>query len=74
MLPFDLPAAPQELDFDGTNIIWGERDDLGNCAPADKDVAGENSVEPIAEVTDIITAPAGLPVAAFEVVIESDVE
>ena len=73
-LTFDLPAAPKEINFDGTNISWMAGDDLGNCAPKDEEEAEENGVEPIADVLDIITDPALVPVAAYEVVMEPDVE
>ena len=73
-LTFDLPAAPKNVDFDGTNITWSAGNDLGNCAPLDSDDAADNGVEPISEVTDIISDPASVEVAAFEVVMEPDVE
>ena len=73
-LSFDLPAAPQDLELNGALISWTAGDDLGNCAPSDPDEADDNGVEPISEVTDIISDPAGVRVAAFEVVMEPDVE
>lgn len=73
-LTFDLPAAPKDVEFDGTTISWMAGEDLGNCAPIDEEDAEENGVEPITEVTDIISDPAGVAVAAFEVVMEPDVE
>ncbi len=73
-LTFDLPAAPKEVNFDGTNITWIAGNDLGNCAPLDSDEADDNGVESISEVTDIISDPAGVAVAAFEVVMEPDVD
>ena len=73
-LTFNLPAAPQDVDFDGSIISWLPGDDLGNCAPLSAEQAAENGVEPIAGVTDIIADPATVPVAAFEVVMEPDVE
>lgn len=73
-LSFDLPAAPQDVDFDGSTISWMAGTDLGNCAPLDPADALANGVEPVAFVTDIIADPAGVPVAAYEVVMEPDVE
>jgi len=73
-LTFDLPAAPKEVNFDGTNISWMAGDDLGNCAPRDAEEAEQNGVEPIADVLDIIADPELVPVAAYEVVMEPDVE
>ena len=31
-LTYMLPAAPADVDFDGTQITWADGDDLGNCA------------------------------------------
>jgi hypothetical protein len=70
MLTYDLPAAPQEVDFDGSVISWIAGDDLGNCAP----LSGGVGQETIAEVLDIITDPAFVAVAAYEVVLEPDVD
>ncbi|MFV8816863.1 hypothetical protein [Haliea sp. E17] len=73
-LTFNFPAAPKDVEFDGSTITWTGGDDLGNCAPIDAEDAEENGVEPISEVTDIIPDPSGVPVAAFEVVLAPDVE
>lgn len=75
-LSFDLPAAPAMVDFDGATITWMPGNDLGNCAPYDEALAAENGVDTIAElVNDFVVAdPAGVTVAAFEVVMEPDVE
>ena len=73
-LSFDLPAAPKDVEFHGAIISWSAGNDLGNCAPLDPEDAEENGVESISEVTDIIADPATVPVAAFEVVLEPDVE
>ncbi len=69
-LSYDLPAAPQNVSFDGATISWIAGNDLGNCAP----LAGGNGQETIPEVLDIITDPALVPIAAFEVVMEPDVD
>ena len=69
-LTYDLPAAPKNLEFSGGVISWTRGNDLGNCAP----LSGGVGQETIYEVLDIITDPALVPVAAFEVVLEPDVE
>lgn len=73
-LTFNLPAAPADVEFDGTFVSWNPGTDLGNCAPEDEEEAEENGVEPIEDVLDIIADPEFVPVAAFEVVVEPDVE
>ncbi len=70
VLTYDLPAAPQNLNFDGSAITWTVGNDLGNCAPlADPG----NGQETVADLLDIIADPAGVPVAAWEIVLEPDV-
>jgi hypothetical protein len=62
-----LPAAPADLGFDGSVISWDAGDDLGNCAS-------------FAELNDLVAGgvlpvhPEDVPVAAWEVVLEPDVE
>ena len=62
-----LPAAPAELEFDGSVISWEPGDDLGECAD-------------YAKLADLVTAevlpehPEDVTVAAWEVVFEPDVE
>lgn len=62
-----LPAAPANLAFDGSVITWSAGDDLGNCASS-------------AELSDLVTAgvlpahPEDVTVAAWEIVLEPDVE
>lgn len=70
VLTYDLPAAPQFVDFDGSMIRWTPGNDLGNCAP----LAGGVGQETVADVLDIIADPALVPVAAYEVVLEPDLE
>ena len=76
LLSYDLPAAPKEVDFDGSVISWEAGDDLGNCAPISNegdDYAGQELIEEL--VNDgIIADPADVMVAAYEVVLEPDVE
>ena len=69
-LTYDLPAAPQMVDFDGSMISWMPGNDLGNCAP----LSGGVGQETVAEVLDIISDPATVVVNAYEVVLEPDVE
>ena len=62
-----LPAAPADVDFDGSEISWDAGDDLGNCAS-------------FSELADLVAGgvlpvhPEDVPVAAWEVVLEPDVE
>jgi len=66
-LTFELPAAPTDLEFDGSVISWSAGDDLGNCADYD-------------ELMDLVTEdvlpthPAAVEVDAWEVVLEPDLE
>lgn len=71
VLSYHLPAAPQDVDFIGTIVSWSAGDDLGHCAPREDEGFG---VETVSEVLDIITDPALVPVAAYEIVVEPDVE
>ena len=70
-LTYDLPAAPQNVAFAGGTITWTAGNDLGHCAPLVDEGFG---IETVAEVLDIITDPAAVPVAAYEVVMEPDVD
>lgn len=62
-----LPAAPASLTFDGSVITWTAGDDLGNCAS-------------FAELSDLVAVgvlpvhPQDVTVAAWEIVLEPDVE
>lgn len=66
-LTYELPAAPADVDFDGSVISWSAGDDLGNCASW-------------SELNDLVTAgtlpvhPENVAVSRWEVVIEPDVE
>ncbi len=70
-LSHDLPAAPAEVDFDGSSISWSPGVDLGHCAPLADEGFG---VETVGEVLDLIPNPSSVPVAAWEVVMEPDVD
>ena len=66
-LTYELPAAPAEVDFDGSVISWDAGEDLGNCASFE-------------DLADLVTAevllehPVDVAVAAWEIVLEPDVE
>jgi hypothetical protein len=66
-LTYSLPAAPADVDFDGSVISWAAGDDLGNCAN-------------FAELTDLVgdgtlpEHPVDVAVASWEVVLEPDVD
>ena len=66
-LTYALPAAPSDVDFDGSVISWSAGDDLGNCASA---------LELDALVADGVLPehPEDVAVAAWEVVLEPDVD
>ena len=76
VLSYELPAAPIELNFDGTTISWEQpggstgpepRGDLDNCASAGKlDILVGNGVLPV--------HPADVTVDAWEAVLEPDVD
>ena len=66
-LTFNLPAAPIDLEFDGSVISWDVGDDLGNCADYDRlmDLVNEGVLP---------THPEAVDVDSWEVVLEPDVE
>ena len=70
-LTYYLPAAPKELDFDvDTGVIsWESGDDLGNCTPEAPDSLAQLVAD---EVLDAM--PENVPVLAWEVVLEPDVD
>jgi hypothetical protein len=62
-----LPAAPTSVDFDGSVVSWAAGADLGNCAStAELDDLVADGVLPV--------HPTNVPVAAWEIVLEPDVE
>ena len=66
-LTYELPAAPAEVEFDGSVITWAAGDDLGNCASASElDALVAGGVLP--------KHPEDVEVAAWEIVLEPDVE
>jgi hypothetical protein len=66
-LTHEIPAAPADVAFDGSVISWAAGNDLGKCASQ-------------AELNDLVLAdvlpvhPESVPVAAWEIVLEPDVE
>ena len=66
-LTYELPAAPEILGFVGGVITWAAGDDLGNCASnADLDDLVTDGVLP--------EHPEDVDVAAWEIVLEPDVD
>jgi len=66
-LSYALPAAPADVDFDGSVISWSAGDDLGNCASAaELDMLVLDGVLP--------EHPETVAVAAWEIVLEPDVD
>ena len=66
-LTYEIPAAPGGLAFDGTVISWAAGDNLGACATkAQLTTLFDDGILP--------THPEFVPVAAWEVVFEPDVE
>ena len=75
-LTYELPAAPIEVDFDGSTITWARpggsldaepRGELGNCASAaELDILVGSGVLPV--------HPADVDVDAYEAVLEPDVD
>jgi hypothetical protein len=65
-LTYALPAAPEDVDFDGSMITWGAGDTLGECASAiELDALVMSGVLPV--------HPEDVVVAAWEIVFEPDV-
>ena len=66
-LTHHLPAAPADVDFDGSVISWAAGDDLGRCASvAELDALVAHGVLP--------SHPQDVPVVAWEIVLEPDVD
>ena len=66
-LTYELPAAPVSVNFMGNVITWDAGDDLGNCASnLELDDLVNNGVLPV--------HPENVEVAAWEIVLEPDVE
>jgi hypothetical protein len=66
-LTHEIPAAPSGVAFDGTVISWAAGDDLGRCgSTTELDDLVANGVLPV--------HPENVPVVAWEIVLEPDVE
>lgn len=68
-LSYYLPAAPMDVEFAGGVISWAAGEDLGNCTPEDPD-----SLAALVADGVIAELPGDVPVIAFEVVMEPDVD
>jgi hypothetical protein len=66
-LTYMLPAAPADVDFNGTVITWDDGDDLGNCASYD-------DLNALVADGTLPEHPMNVAVDAYEVVLEPDVE
>jgi hypothetical protein len=66
-LTYSLPAAPADVDFDGSVISWVLGDDLGNCASAQE-------LDYLVSIGILPEHPEDVAVAAWEIVLEPDVE
>ncbi len=66
-LTFQLPAAPQDVAFDGSVVSWARGDDLGECGS----FAELNSL--VAEGS-LWKHPVDVAIASWEIVLEPDVE
>ena len=67
VLTHELPAAPADVDFDGTVISWSAGDDLGECADT-------GDLEDLVDDGVLPTHPEDVTVDAWEIVLEPDVE
>lgn len=66
-LKYEIPAAPTDLEFDGSVISWSAGNDLGNCASAaELDALVADDVLPV--------HPEFVTVVAWEVVFEPDID
>ncbi|NNE04480.1 MAG: hypothetical protein HKO64_08955 [Xanthomonadales bacterium] len=66
LLTFELPAAPEDLEYDDGVISWSPGEDLGECADAEALDALVPAMLPV--------HPEDVGVYAWEVVLEPDVE
>ncbi len=66
-LAFDLPAAPQNLSYSGGVITWTAGSDLGECADAGR-------LQGLVDSGILPMHPSDVAVAAWEIVLEPDVE
>jgi len=62
-----IPAAPKDVAFDGSVISWDAGDDLGKCASL-------SELNDLVEDEILLVHPVEVTVAAWEIVLEPDVE
>lgn len=62
-----LPAAPADVEFDGSVISWDAGDDLGRCASF-------SELTGLVQNGTLLVHPEDVTVAAWEIVLEPDVE
>ena len=66
-LTYEIPAAPAEVDFDGSVITWDAGDDLGNCATNEE-------LGMLVMAGTLPVHPEDVEVIMWEIVLEPDVE
>jgi len=66
-LTYYLPAAPSNVDFDGSVISWTAGDDLGNCA-------SNMELDDLVDDGVLPEHPEDVEVSAWEIVLEPDVD
>jgi hypothetical protein len=66
-LTYSLPAAPVDVDFDGSVIQWASGNDLGHCASV-------GYLDYLVSLGILPEHPEVVTVAAWEIVLEPDVE
>ena len=66
-LGFDLPAAPQDLAYENGSISWVPGNDLGECADFER-------LQNLVHMGDLPQHPVDVVVAAWEVVLEPDLD
>jgi hypothetical protein len=66
-LTYALPAAPADVDFDGSVVSWDAGDDLGNCASFAELAA-------LVSAGDLPVHPEDVTVVAWEIVMVPDVD
>jgi hypothetical protein len=66
-LTHEIPAAPADVSFNGSVITWAAGDDLGRCA-------SHTELNDLVDADILPVHPENVPVAAWEIVLEPDVE
>jgi hypothetical protein len=65
-LTHEIPAAPANVNFNGSVISWAAGDDLGRCA-------SHTELNDLVDADVLPVHPENVPVAAWEIVLEPDV-